>query len=172
MPFVERIIIADDNKYYKAFVFFNMWICIISSYIYAYMAAFYAPKAGDTLYYVSLFFELWFLLDITLKFLKSFTKDGETVPTIDLNQIATRYLKGKFVLDFIPLIPVPRIFEFHGENQFYIIKCIRIVNGFAAFDVSNIMTDVRKIFSNRLDKVIANDPLAAEDITLDQNKIN
>ena len=101
------------------------------------------------------------------KFLKSFTKDGEIIPTIDLGEIASRYLKGQFIFDFVPLIPISSFFEFHGDNHFYFIKCIRVVNGFALFDIKHIMADVRKMFTKRLDNIIANDPLAATDKTKD-----
>ena len=92
-----------------------------------------------------------FAVDIILKFLKSFTKDGETMPTIDLAKIAERYLKGQFVLDFIPLIPLSSIFSFHGHGHLYIVKCIRIINGFSLFNVSEMMADIREFFSKRLE---------------------
>ena len=52
------------------------------------MAAFKAPQPGEKLHYVMIVFECLFGVDISLKFLKSFTKDGETTPTIDLAKIA------------------------------------------------------------------------------------
>lgn len=171
-PFAERIIIGDDNKYYKGWLLFILFVSLISSYFYAYMAAFRAPKPGDSLHYWMIVFESTFLLDMVFKFLKSFTKDGETVPTTDLAKIARRYLRGQFAFDFIPLIPIASVFEFHGDNHLYIIKCIRVINCFALFDIRLIMADVRKIFTRRLDKIIANDPLAATDKTIDQNKIS
>jgi hypothetical protein len=57
------------------------------------MAAFSAPKYGEALFNVMMLFEFAFLFDMCLNFLKSYTKDGETIPTRDLNQIAMRYLK-------------------------------------------------------------------------------
>ena len=87
-PFHEQIIISDENKAYKLWIVFNMILCILSSYFYAYMAAFKAPQPGEKLHYVMIVFECLFGVDISLKFLKSFTKDGETTPTIDLAKIA------------------------------------------------------------------------------------
>lgn len=115
-----------------------------------------------------LIFESVFLIDIALKFLVSFTKDGETIPTKDLSKIAQRYLRKGFIFDFIPLIPFPLFLDLdHREAHFYIIKCIRIINGFKLFNIRVVMSDVRRVFTNRLDKIIANDPIAAEDIFLD-----
>lgn len=150
-PFVEQIIISDENRLYKLWVVFNMIMCVVSSYFYAYMAAFKAPKPGDDLHHIMIFFECMFAVDIILKFLKSFTKDGETMPTIDLAKIAQRYLKGQFALDFIPLIPLFSIFTFKGHGHLYIVKCIRIINGFSLFNVSEMMADIRTFFSKRLE---------------------
>ena len=172
IPFSERIVISDENKAYKFWVILNMIMCIISSYFYAYMAAFKKPVPGDNLHHLMLAFEFFFFTDMTLKFLKSYTKDGETVPTIDLGKIARRYLRGNFALDFIPLIPIPSIFNFHGHQHMYIIKCIRIINGFSLFNVRKMMGDIRSYYSRRLESTIAEDPLAAVDIVNDRNKIN
>ena len=129
-----------------------MIMCVVSSYFYAYMAAFKAPKPGDYLFHIMIVFECLFAVDIFLKFLKSFTKDGETMPTIDLAKIAQRYLKGQFLLDFIPLVPLSSIFSFaHGHGHLYIVKCIRIINGFSLFNISEMMTDIRAFFSKRLE---------------------
>lgn len=114
------------------------------------MAAFTAPKPGDSLHHVMIFFELSFLLDVIFKFFKSYTKDGETVPTIDLSKIARRYIYTTFIFDFIPLIPIPSLLEFHRDNHLYIIKCIRIINGFALFNVSEIMEEVRGFYQSQL----------------------
>ena len=52
-------------------------------------------------------FEFVFLVSMALKFLCEFTKDGAHLPTRDLKKIAERYIRSDFILDLIPLIPLP-----------------------------------------------------------------
>jgi hypothetical protein len=109
--FMERIVIDENNRYYLAWKIIVIFLCVISSYFYAYMAAFRAPEPGEDFFSVMLFFEISFFIDICLKFLVSFTKDGETIPTRDLSKIGWRYLNKGFIFDFIPLIPFPNFLD-------------------------------------------------------------
>ena len=98
------------------------------------MAAFVAPKFGEKNFTIMLIFESVFLVSMGLKFFREFTKDGQTLPTKDLKQIAERYLKTDFIYDLIPLIPFPLIMDFDGrESHLYLVKCTRMINGFRIF---------------------------------------
>ena len=79
-------------------------------------------------------------------------------------KIAERYLKSEFIFDFIPLIPFPLILKLSNgrEYHFYIIKCVRVITGFKIFDSKKIMLELRKYYRRRLENVIRNDPLLAE----------
>ena len=80
------------------------------------MAAFAAPSFGERNFTIMLAFETIFALSIGLKFLREFTKPGQTVPTRDLAQIAEQYLKSDFIYDILPLIPFPHILNLdHGR---------------------------------------------------------
>ena len=91
---MELIIISGSNKYYKAWTGFVVLHSLLSSYFYAYMAAFYEPQPEDDLFKLMVYFEFIFFCSIILKFFEEFTKDGQTIPTRDLAEIANRYLKG------------------------------------------------------------------------------
>ena len=56
----------------------------ISSYFYAYLAAFKKIGPGEPMFIAMLSFEAVFLISIVLKFFVCFTKDGHTIPTTDL----------------------------------------------------------------------------------------
>jgi len=77
-------IICEDSKIYGLWNGFNILCCLLSSYYYAYMAAFAAPKAGENNFTIMLGFEFVFLLSMGFNFLREFTKDGQTIPTRDL----------------------------------------------------------------------------------------
>lgn len=111
---LELITISDSNKYYKAWKGFVVLHSLVSSYFYAYMAAFNSPKPEDDLFKVMLYFEFIFVCEIIFKFFEEFTKDGQTIPTRSLAEIANRYLKGQFIYDFIPMIPLPYLLPFLG----------------------------------------------------------
>lgn len=111
---LELITISDSNKYYKAWKGFVVLHSLVSSYFYAYMAAFKSPKPEDDLFKVMLYFEFIFFCEIIFKFFEEFTKDGQTIPTRSLAEIGNRYLKGQFIYDFIPLIPLPYLLPFLG----------------------------------------------------------
>ena len=83
--------------------------CVISSYLYAFIAAFENPNVGETLFNVTIFFETVFLVSLCVQFLVSYKPEGEERKIKDLTMISLRYLKGQFLYDFIPLIPLQAI---------------------------------------------------------------
>ena len=140
---LDFVIISEENKIYKMWKFLDVMACLISSYYYAYMAAFQNPMVGEPLFNVMLFFETIFFISMVLNFFVEFVKDGQTIPTRDLAQIANRYLRSSFINDFIPLIPLPYLIDIGGfEAHFYAIKVIRLVNGFRLLNVSEIINEI------------------------------
>ena len=76
--------------------------------------------------------------------------------------IADKYLKSDFIFDLIPLVPLPLILDLDGrESHFYIVKCIRMINGFFVFDLKAISREIRKFYFKKLERVIRNDPVLA-----------
>ena len=145
----------------------------MSSYFYAYLAAFDGASVGDQSFSIMLAFEIVFVLSMGFKFLCEFLKDGHNTPIRDLSEIASRYFNSDFIWDIIPLIPFPFIFDFGGrETHLNMIKCIRMLNGFRIFNIQNLMWELRNINRIRLENVIKRDPVLAENKLLDQNKIS
>jgi hypothetical protein len=64
---------------------------------------------------------------------------GESYPEASLFNIAIRYLKGDFLIDFIPLIPItlliPHQHEYPDVKLFYLVKVIRLRRGLRVFNV-------------------------------------
>ena len=104
--FLKFIIIRQNNPVYSVWSAFNVFCCLFSSYFYAYMAAFENPKAGDIKFLAFYGFELVFLISFLLNFIVEYTPEGSSIPVNDISLISVRYLKTRFLYDFIPLIPL------------------------------------------------------------------
>ena len=97
--------------------------------------------------------------------------DGETEHVKSLTKIASRYLHGDFLLDFIPLIPLTYIFKsFYCQAKlFYIIKTVRVLNGFKLFNVANMFAKIKELSKSYLESLIKNNHSLAEDMDEDHN---
>ncbi len=67
----DRIIISVENPVYQIWKISVVMVCIVSSYIYAYVAAFGTPEPGSTQYYLDYVFEAIFWIDIIVRKLQS-----------------------------------------------------------------------------------------------------
>ena len=136
------------------------------------MAAFGVQRGGflGTLNYT---YEAIFFISICLKFLYEYKiEDAEQPPVRDISKIGIRYLKGEFIYDFIPFIPLPEINMGGYERLFYLIKIMRLVNGFKVFSVPAIMEKINYFARKKLEDMIENDPVEAENTLKDNNKIS
>lgn len=75
-PFTELIIIYKDNRYYDMLCYAELVLAMLSSYYYAYVAAFIKMEYGDSKFYWMMFYETFFLIATCLKFLRSYIPDG------------------------------------------------------------------------------------------------
>jgi hypothetical protein len=81
-------------------------------------------------------------------------------------------LKGDFIIDLIPLLPLPQYVKWNGpEQHLYIIKCIRVLKCGEIFDDSRFMKIYKDYSKRRVEKLIENDPNEAYDQINDVNKI-
>jgi len=146
---------------------------LTSSYFYAYIAAFGVPKTNSNLFYTNLFYEGIFSLQILLEFITDYRPQGTfSKPVRDLSKISSRYLKGGFIYDFIPLIPLDNIIKIGGyERLFYLIKLMRFGKGIGIFKSQNIMKIIKSIFQNRLENIIKTDKYLANNMEQDNNNI-
>ena len=130
-PLLEQIIISNESIAYS--IWFNIYVfcCLISSYFYAYIAAFEMPIPGTFLYNLNMVFEAIFAISFLLCFIVDYQPPDSQKPVKDVTKIAMRYIfKGNFVYDFFPLLPFTWISLPNGnERLFYIIKIMRMVIG-------------------------------------------
>lgn len=169
--FTQYLVISHTNKVVYVWNVLYVLSCLTSCYFYAFMAAFEKPDPGSWLFILDWSFEGIFLVSLLLNFITDYKEDGNPNPVRDLNKISMRYLKGQFTYDIIPLIPLPHLPFGNSMKHFYLIKIMRMVTGIRVFDVSVIMSRIKLLMQKKLEYVIANDPLAAEDQDSDQNKI-
>ena len=109
-----------------------------------------------------------------MQFLVEYTPPGQLVPVKDISLISMRYLKGEFLKDFIPIIPLQmvKMGDNGDERLFYLIKIMRLIKGLQVFDVANIMEIIKKQYQKKLDKIILERPDLAENTLLDNNNIS
>ena len=72
-------------------------------------------------------------------------------------------LRGQFLFDLIPILPLEFIPLGGQERRFMLIKLVRLYTGLKIFYVPDIMDKIKVIFSDRLEWVIQHDSMAAED---------
>jgi hypothetical protein len=139
-----------DNPIYHFWRFFVVLVCIASSLIYAYLAAFGVPEYGTTMFYIDYSFEVIFACDMIVQFLLEFKPEDQYNRVRDLTEIAKRYLKGRFFIDLISQIPFYAIFSTDHDELFYIIKIIRIQKGYHLLSSNSFMKNIKHLFNLRL----------------------
>ena len=150
---MEFIIISHTNYFYGLWSVIHTICCLFSSYFYAFMAAFGQPEPDTPLYKLDWFFEIVFYISFLLCFLVDFVPEGGSRPVRNFRSIAIRYLKGGFIMDFLPIIPFVQMIDLGGrEKHFYIIRILRLVAGFKILNVRKIMDRITAIIRDRMMK--------------------
>lgn len=171
----KMLIISHGGMFSMTWTFFDILCCLASSYVYIWLATFGEVKSGEAIMTLSVAFELVFAFSILTRFLTDYTPDGETEPVKSLSKISTRYLHSDFIWDILPLIPLPFIFNnIFGEyyaKLLYMIKCIRLLNGFKLFNVSLMLASIKKWSQKRMIELIKTKPELAENMDIDNNQI-
>lgn len=90
------------------------------------------------------------------------------MPIRNLSTIAITFLKGSFIFELLPLIPL-QFLELNGEEQiFYIVKIMRIFIGLDYADPSAITQKLQSINLNRIKNLIESNPDLANSCDYDQ----
>jgi hypothetical protein len=95
-------------------------------------------------------------------------------PVRDIGKISSRYFKGDFIYDFIPLIPFDSIIVLDNglHRLFYLIKLMRFQTGFKVIsNIQNIMNIFKKYYKNKIEHIIKTDTYLANNTELDNNNI-
>jgi len=85
--------------------FVHITCCVVSSYIYALIAAFGDDGNSEIFRDMTIGFETVFLLSMIFNFMKPFYPEGEHHPSKDHGKIARKYINDGFLIDFVTLIP-------------------------------------------------------------------
>ena len=145
--FAQKIIINQHNKYHRAWDTFIKVASLLSSYFYAYMSACEIENETVLLLEIMAVFETIFFASMVSKFLVTYTREGTNIEEKDLSKISLRYFKSRFLIDLIALFPFPVVLDFNGiESHLYLIKIIRLKEGFELLDVSTFMEFLRKYY--------------------------
>ena len=107
-----------------------------------------------------------------------YTPDNTTQKIRNHFQIATKYIKGRFFLHLLCLIPFNLIFMLKDVEDkpnlkfFFLIKILRLYEGMEIFNESEIKTYVKQLLAIRLKRIIEHKPHLANDQTSDNSKIS
>lgn len=149
----EMVVISHLSGVYLIFNFFVTACCLVSSYIYVFMAAHRILENDE--YSITVlfmyFFEGVFVVDIAVNFLLSYEYMGQYGKVVERNlgEIASHYIKTTFIKDLIPIIPFQLIsLPKERGTLFYLIKLMRLAKGFRLLDVFTIMKQVKEIYKN------------------------
>jgi len=139
---------------------FHIICCVLSSYLYAYIAGGGddgIEKTTDYPFVMTSFFETVFTISILLNFVTAYTPEGSSHLITSHGKICRRYLEQGFLLDFFTWVPF--VFFFNNSRNyyyrmFYLIKIIRIMEGLKIFDVGEMMDIVKeRTTQNTLKKI-------------------
>lgn len=95
---------------------------------------------------ISAIYEVIFLIYALIQFFKD---DNDDINSNDRKKLfretSVKYFKGNLIYDVIPLIPLQlTTFSKNRDRLFYLVKTLRIVQGFRLFDVRNLDRAVKK----------------------------
>ena len=167
--------IRENNPFYLFFNFIVSCLCIVSSYIYLYMASLRYPTDLDETkeeMLIIYIFESIFLVHMLLQFIKEYRLEDKNEVITQLLEIIINYIKTGFLIDLIPLLPfwlmkLPR----QRQRLFLLLKMIRLVKGFTLFDVPKMMEVVKSGFQKNLHYIVENDEELANNREIDNNNI-
>ena len=155
--------------------FTNTVACILSSYFYMYIAAFGIPGDGTSLKKVEWAFEVVFIISFLLEFNVDYTTPDTHKSVKNHALIAQNYLRGSFLMDLLPLVPLKDIFDFGGkERLLYFVKMLRLVRGYRFLNVAKIMESIKSKMEETREQIVSKqDEIQKLEMTMeDQNKIH
>ena len=95
MHWADYLVFSESDTWYIIFNFLINCLCLISSYMYLFMAAFRSdsPEYYPTMWNTMIVFESFFLIYMMMQFFKEYVSEFQlNKPIRDLKQIAALYL--------------------------------------------------------------------------------
>lgn len=109
VPYLDLLVISREGTFFNYWSSFITLICIISAYIYMFIAAFNIPEKNSTNDYLDSVFNGVFLIDCGLRFFVDY-KDRKLDQTIRKQpELAMNYLRTDLFYDSITTVPFVRI---------------------------------------------------------------
>jgi len=84
LNFTKMVVLSEKGAFVQAWTIINMFSCLISSYIYSWMAAFGHKSGYQDLIPFIIIFEVIFSVHIVIKLITDYTPEGETMPVRNL----------------------------------------------------------------------------------------
>ena len=108
-----------------------------------------------------------------LEFLTDYEEFPGQLPVRDISLIAIKYMKGRFFVDLLSLIPFNQFVKMQNgfDKLLYLFKVLRLEKGFEILNVGNIMSAVKIFYQRRLNDIILNNPYLADNTLVDNNRI-
>ena len=143
----EILIINHESYLCYIWQTFCIIICIVSSFYYAYCAAFYQNIDENLKFHIRYMFEIVFLIDMISQFFTSYPCSNKTAKCNirDISLIIDHYIRGGFVSDLIPLLPFQYLSIPNDKaDLFLLIKIFRISKGLDMMNVTKFMISTKK----------------------------
>jgi hypothetical protein len=105
-----RFVILQNNKYKICWEIFILIVLLATTIVIPIRLAFVEvePLSWNIAYYCV---DGFFTVDIFLQFLTSYTDEMKQVEVVDLRSIASNYLRGWFVIDFLSVVPIQLVLD-------------------------------------------------------------
>lgn len=169
------MIVRKDGTIYIVQNFCYVLLCLCSSYIYVGFAAFGSPELDSDpgMYATEVFMEIFFVVSLLFNFLVELKIDGQVQPVRDLQRIAMNYIRGYFIFDLIPCLPLQLLDLGGDEKLFYIVKVMRIYIGIEFIDISAMLSYITDYNIHvRLKRIIDHYPIEASDTSKDRTYLS
>ena len=168
------MVIDHQGPPYMIFNIVTSICCLVSAYIYAFIAAHRVGEDDPMVIVSNIIFETVFTLDILTNFVLSYTDvgSGSDFPVRDVVKIAKRYFKGRFFWDLLPIIPLQDLPSTNKRSSlFYLVKLIRLQKGFEILNVPVWVSKLKVLQMEKSQELVKTEPEVANDPNLDHNKI-
>lgn len=140
---------SHNSKARKILNVLDIIFCLISGYLYMWLATFGEEINMEELWILTGIMEIFFLISMYSNFMTDYLPEGSSEPVRDLQKIAIRYLKGDFFMQFLALIPFTFFIEIDRVFvHLYLLKVSRAFNAIKFFDVQKIFNNIKMIVRN------------------------
>ena len=156
--FLDRFVISSNSSFTQIWKFFLIILSMMSSFHYAYMAAFLLnlDDEGTTQFFnFDLFYNIVFAVDLVLNFLFELYDQKSEYYERRFLVISEQYLRGRFLTDFVTVLPLYHLFKFFKHGRlFFLIKLTRLMRGIELLDTAVIMGSLKDVVKGHITSII------------------